>query len=147
MVFYCLFSYHSLLELHYRDKLHKSQSAREWAREVGLSIRVAEWHLDAKLFLYEYPRWEIDGPHCSVILHDMFLSAAKQGQNEVERFVQQGHWQSLPRLDPEADAPTIKLVGAGPPTKRSETSHTAYLATMERGGNLRHPVLSEELFA
>ena len=87
MTFYCLFSYHSLLEWHYRDKLCKSQSTRVQPREVGLSIREAEWHLNAELILDEYPRWEIDGPHWSIILHNMFLHAAKQGRKEVERFI------------------------------------------------------------
>ena len=111
MSFNCLFSYHSLLVLHYGDKLCKSESTREQAREVGLSIRQAEWHLNAKLFLDKYPRWEIDGPHWSVILHNMFLHATEQGWKEAERFIQQGHQQSLPRLDPEADVLAIKLVG------------------------------------
>ena len=79
MIFYCLFSYHSLLELHYGDRLCKSQSAREWARKVGLSIREADQRLNAKLFLDEYARREIGGPHWSIILHDMFLHAAVQG--------------------------------------------------------------------
>ena len=62
-------------------------------------------------FLDEYPRWEIDRPHQSIILHNMFLHAAEQGWKEVERFIWQGHLQSLPRLDPEVDVPTIKHVG------------------------------------
>ena len=33
------------------------------------------------------------------------------GQKEVERFIWWGHQQSLPRPDPEAGIPTIKLVG------------------------------------
>ena len=85
--FYCLFSYHSLLELHYGDKLHKSKSTREQARKGGLSIMEAEQRLNAKLFLDKYPRWEIEGLHQSVILHDMFLHAAEQGQKEVERLI------------------------------------------------------------
>ena len=66
----------------------KSQSTREQAREVGLSIREAEQWLDAELFLDEYSRWEIEGPHQSIILHDMFLHAAEQGWKEAERFIQ-----------------------------------------------------------
>ena len=81
------FSYHLLLELHYGDKLHKSQSAREWVGEAGLSFREAEHQLNAELFLDEYPRWGIAGPHRSIILHNMFLHAAKQKQKEVERFI------------------------------------------------------------
>ena len=75
--FCCLFSYHSLLELHYGGRMNKSQTAREWAIEVGLSVREAKQRLDAELFLNEYPRWELGAPHQSVILHEMFLHAAK----------------------------------------------------------------------
>ena len=105
------FSYHLLLELHYGDKLHKPQSAREQAGEAGLFIREAEHQLNAELFLNEYPRWGIVGPHWSIILHNMFLHTTKQGQKEAERLICQGHQQSLPRLDPEADVPAIQLVG------------------------------------
>ena len=59
--------------------MHKSQTAREWATEVGPSFREAEQRLNAKLFLDEYPRWEIEAPHQSIILHEMFVHAAKQG--------------------------------------------------------------------
>ena len=70
------------------DKVHKSQSTREWARKAGLSIREAEQRLNAELFLDEYPRWDIEGPHWSIILHNMFLLTAEQGQKEAERFIQ-----------------------------------------------------------
>ena len=62
--------------------MSKSQTARERAREVGLLIREAEQRIDTKLFLNEYPRWELGAPHQSVILHEMFLHAAKQGWKE-----------------------------------------------------------------
>ena len=75
--FCCLFSYHSLLELHYGGRMNKSQTAREWAIEVGLLVREAEWRLDTELFLNEYPRWELGAPHQSVILHEMFPHATK----------------------------------------------------------------------
>ena len=57
--------------------MRRSQTAREWAREVGLSIREAEQRMDAELFLNEYPRWVLGAPHQSIILHEMFLPAAK----------------------------------------------------------------------
>ena len=89
----------------------KSQTAREWAIEVGLSFREAEWRLDAELFLDKYPRWEIEAPHWCIFLHEMFLHAAEEGQKEAERFIWWGHQCSLPRTDPEADLTTMKLVG------------------------------------
>ena len=67
LYFYCLFSYPSLLELHYRGRLRKSQTARELAREVGLSVREAERRIDAELFLNKFPRWELGAPHWSII--------------------------------------------------------------------------------
>ena len=57
--------------------MNKSQTTREQAKEVGLSIREAEWRLDARLFRDEYPRWELGAPRQSVILHEMFLHAAE----------------------------------------------------------------------
>ena len=67
--------------------MQKSQATREWAREAGMSIREAEHWLDAKLFLDKYTRWDIRGPHHTIILHSMFLHATREGQKEVERFI------------------------------------------------------------
>ena len=75
--FYCLFSYPSLLELHYGGRIRKSQTAREQVRETGLLVREAEQSIDAELFLNEYPRWEFGAPHWSIILHEMFLHGAE----------------------------------------------------------------------
>ena len=85
-VFFC-FSYHTLLQLHYGSKMQKSQATREWAREVGVSIQEAEHLLDTELFLDEYPRWDIGVPHHPIILHSMFLHAAREGWKEEERFI------------------------------------------------------------
>ena len=57
--------------------MSKSQTTREQAIEVGLSVREAEQRLDAELFLNEYHRLELGAPHQSVILHETFLHAAK----------------------------------------------------------------------
>ena len=132
--FCCLFSYHSLLELHYRDRRHKSHTTREWAIEVGLLLREAEWRFDAKLFLTEYPRWEIGAPHQSVILHEMFLHATEWGQKEAERFICQGYQDSLPRPDPEVDQSAMKLVGYRTSHKKiRDLYHSVYLSRWPPG--------------
>ena len=41
-IFCCFFSYQSLLELHYGGRMNKSQTAREWVIEMGLSYREVE---------------------------------------------------------------------------------------------------------
>ena len=40
--------------------------------------------MDVDMFLDGYIRWEIESPHWSIILHDMFLYAAEQGWKEAE---------------------------------------------------------------
>ena len=87
---YCLFSYPSLLELQYGGRIKKSQTAKERDRETGLLVREAEWRIDAELFLDEYLRWELGTPHQSVILHEMFLHTAEEGQKEAERLICRG---------------------------------------------------------
>ena len=57
--------------------MRKSQTAGEQARDIGVLIREAEQRIDAELFFNKYPRWELGAPHQSVILHKMFLHAAK----------------------------------------------------------------------
>ena len=108
--------------------MQKSQVAREWVREVGMSIREAEHWLDAKMFLDEYPRWDIKGPQCPIILHSMFLHTAREGQKEAERFMHQGHWHGLLRLDLKANLPAIQLVGYQTPQKEiQDLYHEVYL--------------------
>ena len=47
--------YHTLLELHYEDKWHKSIGAKKQAQDEGILVWEVEHHLDADLFLDEYP--------------------------------------------------------------------------------------------
>ena len=129
--FCCLFSYHSLLELHYGGRMNKSQTAREWATEVGLLVREAKRRLDAKLFLNEYPRSKLGAPHWSVILHEMFLHTTKWGWKEVERFICQG---SLPRPDLEANQSTMTLMGYWTSHKEIwDLYHSVYLLRRSPG--------------
>ena len=109
-----------------RDKWHKSLAAKEWAKEGGLSIQEAECHLDAELFLNEYPQWDVRGLHCPFILQRMFVHATESGWKEAERLIWCSCWHGLHRLDPEADASTIQVVG--------------YWTSREEIGDLYHQV-------
>ena len=82
--FHCCFSYHTLLELHYEEKWHKSIAAKKWAQEVGISVWGVEHCLDADLFLDMYPQWEASGPQCPFILQRMFVHARTTGWKEME---------------------------------------------------------------
>ena len=64
--------------------MERSRVAWERAREEGISIRESEQMVDLELFLDEYPQWGLGTPHLLVLLHEMFLHAAGQGQKEVE---------------------------------------------------------------
>ena len=40
--------------------------------------------VDIDLFLEAQKQWVKDSPHCLIILHEMFLHAASEGQKEAE---------------------------------------------------------------
>ena len=66
-------------------------------------MQEAECHMDVELFLEEQARWEVDNPHCLIILHEMFQHVSEQRQKEAECMIYQGHQHSLPKLVPKAD--------------------------------------------
>ena len=82
-----------------------------------------------ELFLDKYPRWEIEVPHQSIILHEMFLHATKQGQKEAERFIQWGHQHSLPRPNPRGRPTCHETCGIPdfPQRDQISLSHCIYL--------------------
>ena len=80
--------------------------------------------MDVELFMKGQARWEVDSPHHLVMLHKMFQHASEQGQKEAECMICWGCQQVLPKLDPEADIPTIQLVG--PETSRREIKSLYY---------------------
>ena len=85
--FCCLFSYHSLLELHYEEKCDKSLATKEWANAEGLSIRETECHMDVDMFPDRYAGWEVGSHHHPIILHEMFQYTMEQGWKEAEQMV------------------------------------------------------------
>ena len=74
--------------------------------------------MDINMFLDRYARWEVGSPHHSVILHEMFLHTAKQGQKEAEWMIHWGCQHGLLKLDPQADISAVWSVG--PQTSREE---------------------------
>ena len=134
LCFYYFFSYPSLLELHYGGRKRKSQTAREWAREIGLLVREAEQRIDAELFLDEYPRWELGTPHGSIILHEMFLHTAEQGWKEVERLIHQGCQGSALEPDLGVGWSAMELVGYQTSHKEIwDIYHSVYLLRRSPG--------------
>ena len=85
-----------------------SQVAQEQAKETGTPIREAECQIDVRLFLDEYPQWELCTPHRSVILHEMFLYAANRGQQEAECMV---YWGCVTRPDQGVVQSAMELLG------------------------------------
>ena len=67
--------------------------------------------VETDLFLDEYPQWNIRSPHQSVILHEMFLHVASQGQKEVEHMCCQGHQGSIREPSSEVDQSALHLIG------------------------------------
>ena len=71
----------------YGDKCNKSLAAKEWANTEGLLVREVECHMDVEMFLEGQARWEVDSPHCPIILHKMFQHTVEQGWKEVEHAI------------------------------------------------------------
>ena len=67
--------------------------------------------IDVRLFLDEYPQWELGTPYWSVILHEMFLHATKRGQKEAECMVCWGCRGSMYDPTSEVDQSAMELVG------------------------------------
>ena len=80
--------------------------------------------MDVELFLEWQARWEVDSPHCLVILHEMFQHALEQGWKEAECMVCQGHQHGLLKLDSKVDVSAVQLVG--PQTSREEFKYLYY---------------------
>ena len=118
IIFCCLFSYHSLLELHYGKKHEKALITKEWVNAEDLSVRETEHHMDMDMFLGRYDGWKVGSPHHHVILHKMFQYTREQGWKKAEQMICCGHQPSLPKLDLKADVAAIWLVG--PQTNKEE---------------------------
>ena len=102
----------------YGSKRDKALAAKGQAAKEGLSVWEAERVMDIELFLEGHVKWEADSPHCLMMLYEMLCHATDQGWKEVEQMVCRGHWQDLPKLDPEADVSAIQVVG--PQTSKKE---------------------------
>ena len=59
--------------------MQRTWAAQDFAEENDMSIQEAECQIDIGLFLDAYPWWGVRDPIQSIILHEMFLHAAKEG--------------------------------------------------------------------
>ena len=109
-LFYLLYSYHELMVAKYGCKREKCREAKRRSAEEQKPMREMERAVDVDLFLEAQEQWAKDSPHWLVILHEMFLHAAYEGQKEVEQVVHWGCQQHMPQLDPEVGIPAIQLV-------------------------------------
>ena len=109
-LFYLLYSYHELMVAKYGCKREKSQEAKQRSAEEQKPMREMERAVDVDLFLEAQEQWAKDSPHRLVILHEIFLHAAYEGQKKAEQVVCRGCHQHMPRLDPEVGIPAIQLV-------------------------------------
>ena len=98
------------MELQYSNKWHKSLTTKGLAQSEGLSVREAECHLDAYLFLDEYTQWKAGGPHHTFILQRMFLHAAELGQKKWNGLFTETAGKE-PWADARVDVPAIQLMG------------------------------------
>ena len=132
----------------YRSKGEKSQEAKQRSTVEWRPVCELERAMDVELFLETQGKWPEDSPHRLVILHEMFLHAASEGQKEAERYVCQGIRQHMPQLDPEVGIPAVELVG--PETSRDELLEIyleVYKLHRLPGSPPGEPVIAQEVLA
>ena len=95
-LFYLLYSYHELMVAKYGCKREKSWEAKWRSAAEQKPVQEMERAVDVDLFLEAQEQWAKDSPHQLIILHEMFLHAAYEGQKEVEQVVHWGHHQHMP---------------------------------------------------
>ena len=88
----------------------KTAEAKRLAVEMNISVREAEWRLDAKLFLDKIPRWQPGKPHHALLYQKMFLHAKVAGLKEYYHGVHWGHWQPSPERSPQAEVSAVGLL-------------------------------------
>ena len=74
--------------------------------------------MDVEMILEGHAGWEVDSPHCHIMLHEMFQHAMEKGWKEAECMIHWGCQHGLPKLDPKTDISAIQLVG--PETSKEE---------------------------
>ena len=90
--------------------------------------------VETDLFLDEYPWWNIGSPHWSVILHEMFLHVASQGQKEAEHMCCQGCQGSVREPSSEVDQSALHLIGYHMSRKElRDMYHSVYLLNRAPG--------------
>ena len=114
--------------------MEKSWVTHHRAEEEGLSFREAVRVIESELFLDVYPQWGLGTPHWSVILHEMFLHAAGQGQKEAECMCHWGCQSSIPEPNPKVDQSAMELVGYWMSRKEiRDMCHSVYLLRRSPG--------------
>ena len=83
-LFYFPYSYHNLLVTKYGCKREKLQEAKWRSAEEWKPMHKMERAVHVDLFLEAQEQWAKDSPHCLIILHEMFLHAASEGQKEAK---------------------------------------------------------------
>ena len=132
----------------YGSKREKFQVTKQWAADEQRPVWEMEQVMDVELFLEGQAWWEEDSPHHLAIMHEMFQHAAAKGWKETEQIVCQGHWQKLPKLNPEAGIPTVQLVG--PETSKDELQELyleVYKLHRLPGSPPGEPALPEEVLS
>ena len=79
-LFYLLYSYCKLMVAKYGCKREKSREAKWRSAKEQKPVWEMERAVDVDLFLEAQEPWAKDSPHWLIILHEMFLHAAYEGQ-------------------------------------------------------------------
>ena len=106
-----MFQLSGLINLWYVNKITKTTGAKRLAKTENISVRDAEWLLDADAYLQEQWQWAQCGLHHEYMCQQMFLHATATGQSEHECTIHQRQREPLPKWDIGAEPTAMELVG------------------------------------
>ena len=79
-------------------------------REIGISVREAEWQLDADAYLEEQWCWTPGGLHHEYLYQQMFSHAATTGQSVYDHAIHWGEREPLPKQDLGVEPTAMELI-------------------------------------
>ena len=93
---------------------HQRPAAKRLARTQNVSVREAEWWLDADAYLQEQRQWAHGKLHCEYLCQQMFLHAAVTGGSEHNCAICQGQREPSPKQDVGVEPTAMELVIPNP---------------------------------
>ena len=83
--------------MRYENRMAKAAAAKKLTKERNISVREAEWQLDANAYLEEQWQWAPDGLHHEYLCQQMFLYVTATGWSKQNDTICWSHREPSPK--------------------------------------------------